>query len=73
MWSGGHAGIAVAVADKTPFVAQAERHKAIVTNDDALQAKQFVEIDRLASGFAEGAAPALDTLSRRMFAFNFNT
>jgi hypothetical protein len=36
-----------------------------------LQAKQFAEIDRLASGFAEGAAPALDTLSRRMFTFNF--
>ena len=66
-----HTRIAVAVADKAALIAQAQGYKAIVADDDALQAKKFVEIDRPPSGFADGAASVLDTILRWMLAFDF--
>lgn len=64
----GRAGVAVPVAHKAPLVAQAQQHKAIVADDDALQAQQFVEVDRLAPRFANGSTPALNAILRRMLA-----
>lgn len=57
-------------APESPLVAQAQQHKAIVADDDALQAQHFVEVERLAPGFANGSTPALNALLRRMLAFD---
>ena len=65
-----HARFTIAFADKAAFPAQAKRYIAVVADDNALQAKQFVEIDGAASGFSDRLAPALDTILRRVFAFD---
>jgi hypothetical protein len=64
-----HTGIAVMLADETALMTQAQTHIARVANDDALQAKQFVEVDRPASRLADGPAPALNAILRRMLAY----
>ena len=65
-----HTGFTVMLADETAFMTQAQTHIARVANNDALQAKQFVEVDRPASGFADGPAPALNAILRRMLALD---
>src|ERR1700730_18653583 len=65
-----HTGFTVMLADEAALVTQAQTHIARVANDDALQAKQFVEVDRPTSGFANGPAPALKAILRRMLAFD---
>src|ERR1700720_860640 len=58
------------LADETPLMTQAQTHIARVANNDALQAKQFVEVDRPAPSLANGPAPALNAILRRMLAFD---
>ena len=65
-----HARVAIMLTDEAAFVAQAEMHEARVANDDALQPQQFVEVDRTAAGFADGPAPALDAVMRRILVLN---
>ena len=65
-----HARVAIVLTDKAAFVAQSQPHEAGVADDDALQPQQFVEIDRTASGFADGAPPALDAVVRRILVLN---
>ena len=64
------APIAVAVADKAALIAQAQGYKAIVADDDALQTKQFVKINRLPPGLAYRSAPALNAFLWRVLAFD---
>jgi hypothetical protein len=49
---------------------QAQTHIARVADHDALQAKQFVEVDRPAPRLADGPAPTLNTILRRMLALD---
>ena len=65
-----HTGFAVMFADEAALMTQAQTHIARVANDDALQAKQFVEVDGLAPRLADGPAPALNAILRRMLAFD---
>ena len=61
-----HARVAVMLADKAALLAQTELHEAGIADDDLLQAQQLVEIDGSRAGLADGAAPALDTVLRRV-------
>ena len=71
IWSGiGVRAVPVMLADKAAFRAQAQIDKAVVADDDLLQAQELVEIDRLAAGLADGAAPALHAVLRRVLAFD---
>src|SRR6202047_1362423 len=63
-------GFTVMLADETALMTQAQTHIARVANNDALQAKQFVEVDRPAPRLADGPAPALNAILRRMLAFD---
>ena len=45
------------LANKTTLLTQPQMHEARVTDDDALQPQQFVEIDGAAAGFADNPAP----------------
>src|SRR3982074_159421 len=58
------------LADETALMTQAQTHIARVANNDALQAKQFVDVDRPAPRLADGPAPALNAILRRMLAFD---
>ena len=57
----GHARLAVVLADEAALAPQPKAHEAVVADDDALQA-QSVEIERPATGFADGPPPALDAV-----------
>ena len=69
----GHARFAVPFADETALVPQTETDEPGIADHDALQAQQFVEIDRLPAGLADGAAPPLDAVLRRMFTLDGET
>lgn len=56
------AGLAVMLTDEAAFVAKAELYEAGIADDDALQAQQLIAVKRLATGFADGTAPALDAV-----------
>lgn len=59
-----HARFAVPFADETALVMQTETDEPGITDHDALQAQQFVKIDRLPASLADGAVPPLDTLDQ---------
>ena len=53
-----------------PASPQSEIDEAVIADDDLLQAQELVEVDWLASGLADGAAPALHAVLRRVFALD---
>lgn len=59
-----HARFAVPFADETALAMQTETDEPGITDHDALQAQQFVKIDRLPASLADGAAPPLDTIDQ---------
>ncbi|MEN3374834.1 MAG: hypothetical protein V7604_189 [Hyphomicrobiales bacterium] len=62
--------VAVVLADESVFLAQSQLHKALVADDDALQAQELILIERGASRFADRPPPMLDAVLRRPFAFD---
>jgi hypothetical protein len=56
--------------DKPAFLSESKFDKPTIANDDTLESKQFIEIERPSTGFANGPAPSLDTILRRRFSFN---
>ncbi len=57
-----HPGLAVVLADEAPVRAEAELGKARGAEDYALETQQFVAVERLPAGLADGAAPPLNTV-----------
>ena len=58
------------LTDEPAVGAQAELYEALVADDDTLQAQQLALIEGSASRLADGAAPALNAVLWRPFAFD---
>ncbi|WP_312887725.1 hypothetical protein [Mesorhizobium caraganae] len=58
------------LADEASFLSQAKSHETGIAEYNSLQTQQLIAIDRLAAGFADGAAPALDSVLRRALALD---
>ena len=54
--------LTIPVADEAAGAAQAELYEAGIADHDALQAAQFVEVERLPAGLADGLTPALHAI-----------
>ena len=65
-----HARLAIPFADETALAAQSETDETGIADHDALQAQQFVEIDRLPARLADGPAPPLNAVLGWMLAFD---
>jgi hypothetical protein len=65
-----HTAFAVVLADESAPLPEAEFREAGVAQNDSLQAQQLFAVERLASGLANRAAPALDAIRRRALALD---
>ena len=65
-----HARLAVVLTDKSAFGPQPQMNEAVVSDHNAMQTQEFVLVDRLLPGLANGAGPTLDAVLRRMLALN---
>ena len=63
----------IAFAQKHPIQAQASADKAHILDEDLLEADDFIEGKRVPSGLHYRAAPSLQPVARRPFAFNLET
>src|SRR3954470_14310969 len=61
---------AIVFTDKAAFLAIAHFYKPFVTDHDALQTQKFLFVERRTPRFADSAAPSLDAILRRAFAFD---
>ena len=71
MWSGsGMRDLRSCSPTKPPCSRRPSLHKPRITDDDALQAQELVEIDRPLARLTDRATPALDTILRRALALD---
>ena len=50
--------------NETSFAAQAKAYKPFITNNDALQAQQLIQLERRSPGLAYGSSPTLNSVLR---------
>jgi hypothetical protein len=65
-----HAGFTVMLADKTALLPKAQLGETRIADNDLLETQQLVAVQWLTAGFADGAAPSLNTVLRRALAFD---
>ena len=58
---------AIVGADEAPFRSDAERYKACIANDNALQSLEFGNAEFLIAGLSDCLAPTDRALGRRSF------
>ena len=63
----------VAIAEEHAVGAQARLHEARVLDEDAVKPDDFVEREPVLPRLQDGAAPSLQPVARRPFAFNLET
>ena len=59
-------GVPSTFADESAFGPETELHEARIADHDALQALQFVDVERGLTGLPDRVAPALDAILRRL-------
>src|SRR5829696_6321384 len=62
--------VSVVLTDKAAFLAEAHLHKALIADDDVLQAQKFLLIERRTARLADGTAPPLTTILWRPFSLD---
>lgn len=63
-------GSPIALADESPLLPHSQPDESIISDKDALQAQEFIDAERIATRFGDGAPPPFDAGLRRALSFD---